>query len=569
MNCVCTGMCRRRRSAFAAPAEASLNDCIDATCRITGPEKTLPDGQRGNDRGSGCAFHRVQGAVWVLTNAHVVTDATAVHCEFWQQGHQSSPLPGRVIARDAEIDAAIVEVPESAFGGRLPAIIPLAEAAQCPRPDETVTSVGCANGAWATGWKGHVLGYRGADLIFLPPPANGRSGSAVFNADGTKIVGLVRARNDAAGHGIATGLIVLRNQMVATSDRGGTSSLALQQSAIAAAGPQVATAANVSECGPGGCGPGGCGPGGCEVPKYRLLPYRQRQGYESSAPPRAENPWPTLPAPAATTPDLSPLEQQLGRITNLLEDLRQGTKAAPAPLPAAAPAPAPDPTAGQALGLAQQTAEALLLTKKKVDELESTSVAVKANQERLAGQVKAVADNHEKLAEMVAKHGTLSERFEARKAEVDAKLGEHAGKLEKVHEFAKSLIEDKVAALKDGHGDTRLILLIVVLAVVAVFVVGVVKDVLNHNSTGQPLAVEKIAAQLATQATAQPWLTPAANLASRAAQDVTTIVDQIDQRILAHKQADAIAKVTAAATPVPAAPAAAAPKAAPAPAATT
>ena len=540
-------------------AEASLNGCMDATCRITTPERMLPNGQRGSDRGSGCAFQRVAGSIWILTNAHVVAESTVVQCEFWQQGHQSDPLPGRVIAKDSGLDVAIVEVPEAAFGGRPPAIVPLAEATDFPRPNDTIISVGCANGAWATGWKGHVLGYQDSDMHFVPPPANGRSGSAVFNAQGTKIVGLVRARIDASGQGIAIGITALRSQMAATCSRVGAAQ------PLAAIRPVArASGATVSSMEQGGCGPGGCGPGGCDALKYRFLPYRQlqdRQQQERQQTPQTlpgGNPWPTLPVPAPSVPppDLAPIQQQLGRISDSLEDIRREAKPIPAPTPGSplTTQPAgPDPAVAAAFNMAQQAAEATAATKKKVDELETATIAAKAGQEKIAGEVRTIADSHGKLAEMVAKHGTLAERFEARKAEVDAKLGDHAGKLEKVHEFARSLVEDKIGALKEGHGDTRLIILIVVLAVVGVFVVGVVKDVTHRRETGDPLVIEKLAARLAGKATARPWLAPAANLVGHAAHDVTSWVNQIDQRILAHKQAEAIATAAAATTPVPSA----------------
>ena len=87
----------------AGPARAALSDCIDATCRIT-----TDDGSRG----SGCVFEITQGSVYVLTAAHVVGNNQTVQCEFWHDGHQSSPLSGRVVGRSEAVDAAIVAVPE-------------------------------------------------------------------------------------------------------------------------------------------------------------------------------------------------------------------------------------------------------------------------------------------------------------------------------------------------------------------------------------------------------------------------------------------------------------------------
>ena len=166
----------------AVPSFASVENCIDATCRIT-----TPDGARG----SGCVFEISGGQVYVLTAAHVVDKHSAVACEFWREGHQSSPLAGRVLARldQPHIDAAIVAVDATLFGGRLPAVIPVAPRDTILAPGTTISSVGCARGSWSSGWKGHVLGYQGTDLAFVPAPADGRSGSAVFDAEGKQIVG--------------------------------------------------------------------------------------------------------------------------------------------------------------------------------------------------------------------------------------------------------------------------------------------------------------------------------------------------------------------------------------------
>lgn len=122
----------------------------------------------------------------------------------------------------------------------------------------------------------------------------------------------------------------------------------------------------------------------------------------------------------------------------------------------------PDPAAAAALNMAQQAAEATAATKKRVDELETATNAAKAGQEKLAGDVRTIADSHGKLAEMVAKHGTLAERFEARKAEVDAKLGDHAGKLERViwlqyMPVPISASFEHIADVKDRLGDRGII----------------------------------------------------------------------------------------------------------------
>ncbi len=183
------------RSCFARQqATEPWTTCVEATSRITATD---------GGRGTGCAFERSQGYLFLLTGAHVATSRD-VQCEFWRAGHQSRPLPGRVVLRDEASDVAVVAIAEAALVGHVPPVVPLAPPEWVAAPGVTLHSVGCANGAWATGWQGHALGYDAADLHFLPAPANGRSGSALFDAAGRLIIGLVRARSGDGSRGIAT-----------------------------------------------------------------------------------------------------------------------------------------------------------------------------------------------------------------------------------------------------------------------------------------------------------------------------------------------------------------------------
>ena len=277
-------------------ANASTDMAIDATCRITTPDGSI---------GSGCVFEISQGQVYVLTAAHVAK-APTVACEFWSRGHQSSQFPAQLIARNEQIDAAILAVPEAAFGGILPRAIPVAPADCVLRPGDTIVSAGCANGSWESAWQGHVLGYQGNDLIFTPGPADGRSGSAILNADGSQIVALIRARNALDGSGIATSVQTLRAGLAHNTQ---------------------------------------CGPQGCPVPStaYYSSPdtaYRlQIGGRINAAPPPVysvpQTPWPTLPQPMPSQPpvDLSQLTTQLGRIADGMSDLRQPAYVPPYPYP--------------------------------------------------------------------------------------------------------------------------------------------------------------------------------------------------------------------------------------------
>lgn len=191
----------------AGRCHGSIADAIDATCRVS----------VGNAKGTGCAFEKSQSHIFVLTCAHVVGNAQTANCEFWTRGHQSRPIAGTIVARSEAADAAVIAIPVSAFGGQLPSVIPLAKRDTQQR-GSTITSVGCAKGGWSTAWKGHVLGYtQDGDLHFRPTPANGRSGSAVFDAKAERIVGLLRARTVNDTEGIASSVGAIRCALAYTT----------------------------------------------------------------------------------------------------------------------------------------------------------------------------------------------------------------------------------------------------------------------------------------------------------------------------------------------------------------
>ncbi len=439
----------------ASSARGDLADCIDATCRITGTD---------GGKGTGCVFEVKQGYVYVLTAAHVVENAQAVQCEFWQQGHLSGKLPSIAIRKRTDCDVAIVVLRTSVFGGRLPKAMPIASASRVMRPGETLTSVGCAKGAWSTGWKGHALGYRDGDLLFTPTPADGRSGSAIFDAGGTMIVGVLRARDAINGtsFGIATSIQTLRSKTRAV---------------ISAKGQRTQ-----------------CGPDGCEIPGKRpILPYggkyipwkKQQPQQQQSA-----NPWPTLPAPTpvpiapAATVDLTPIGDKLDVITDLLLDMQADVNPIEPvlePLPFVEPPQLPTEAR-----IARQMAESnhgmiLAIQDETIEGLAAVNGRIKTTEDNLGtalGQIEELAKNH----------GSLKDRMEARMEKVRGELGEEASKRAVRIAYLKDLIAEKVG---DGGlvGLFKLLGLPVAVIIAAWFIK---RDFKDRRETGDPLMITKL-----------------------------------------------------------------------------
>ncbi|MBN2579124.1 MAG: trypsin-like peptidase domain-containing protein [Pirellulales bacterium] len=277
-------------------AGASVQECIDATCRITTPL----DARGECGVGSGCVFLKAGGGVYVLTAAHVVEGTNRCSCEFWHSGHLSRPIEASVTQRDPRNDTAILALRESDFQGYPPLAIPIAPHGLGVRPGDQIISVGCANGSWSTAWSGHCLGFVKDRIAFMPAPAQGRSGSALFDAGGQYIVGMVNART-------ADGTMEGRGAYY------GLRATALHDAALVPIPDPLTNAVPVQ-----------CPDGACPAPTPRsrqyVLPYRNRQEAEKQPP--AVNIYPTLPAPTPPAPlsaeygsyDSEPADNELSQL---------------------------------------------------------------------------------------------------------------------------------------------------------------------------------------------------------------------------------------------------------------
>ncbi|KAA1258366.1 hypothetical protein LF1_08850 [Rubripirellula obstinata] len=179
---------------FAVPPESSTDIALRASCRIFA----------GNARGSGVIFDADADNYRVLTNAHVVgKTGNRVKLEFEHSGYRSDPIVGRVvrshIAPNTSIDLAIVELPRTSFPGPMP-VVPLAGVAS--KDAATVLTVGAQGGAAVSLQRGHIVRQTRGLIYYKPEALPGRSGSPLFDADGSRVVGLVAWRTG-DGHGLA------------------------------------------------------------------------------------------------------------------------------------------------------------------------------------------------------------------------------------------------------------------------------------------------------------------------------------------------------------------------------
>ena len=200
--------CKVSTSAYGSTSK----ECSTETCETNQPAGSV---------GTGFAFFKSDEYVWVMTNRHVVganSQGKTVYTTWWTEGRQSLRVPMILVAVSQKYDVAIGRIKVALFGQRLPRIIPLADTTPVKTGD-TILTAGCPRGDWLTATQGHVVkpvktpdGQQTA-FAYLPVPRFGRSGSPIFNAEGTKVVGLCYLRVGSKGnmYGRAYSTIVLRS----------------------------------------------------------------------------------------------------------------------------------------------------------------------------------------------------------------------------------------------------------------------------------------------------------------------------------------------------------------------
>ena len=170
-----------------ASARAALDECYDATCRV----------HVSGHAGTGCIFAADDTHYYVLTNAHVTRQGDKPRLVFVMRGAERSIDAETVWHSYAALeqgyhrDMAVMKAPKASFGDYMPSVIPLAEESFALVENQEIASAGCPGGRWITAWKGQATSLTADAFNFVPPPMGGRSGSAIFDADGTKIVGLL------------------------------------------------------------------------------------------------------------------------------------------------------------------------------------------------------------------------------------------------------------------------------------------------------------------------------------------------------------------------------------------
>lgn len=224
--CCCFTVCCSSLCARTSEPQV-LEQIAGATVRIFARDGSL---------GSGSVYSKTESEVLILTNAHVAGgNRASVKVEFWFQGRLSKKVPGVVVksllSNRTDHDYAVVSIKKEDLGTYFDILspIPLAEA-NFTADFTKLFSAGCPQGTWQTHWIGHGTENLGNQAVkFVPMPANGRSGSAIYQVleSGQVVqVGVITYRTKAPGkdgtsetdgEGIAQTIAHIRKHLDTTS----------------------------------------------------------------------------------------------------------------------------------------------------------------------------------------------------------------------------------------------------------------------------------------------------------------------------------------------------------------
>ncbi len=209
---------------FLLASQVMASDVVRTTCKVTtSGHATSAEKCATYSAGTGFAFHQDGSLIYVMTNAHVVgrstRPGTIVWTTWYKDGHKSAKLPMTVVGVSGKYDVAIGCIDEAVFEGHPPIIIPLGPVEDLS-PDQVIQTVGCPSADWPTKAEGRIIKpliheatNQQTGFLYTPAPRNGRSGSPIFNADGTAVLGLCYSRTTFNGQtrGNAFSTLVLRS----------------------------------------------------------------------------------------------------------------------------------------------------------------------------------------------------------------------------------------------------------------------------------------------------------------------------------------------------------------------
>jgi hypothetical protein len=188
-------------------AFGTFDEALDSTCLI----------KTDNNYGTGVVYAEDANYFYICSAGHVlrnngIQDKTA-KIGFFCEGRRSQLVDSEVLWTEYKAntsdDLGVIRLKKELVKGLPIKVIPFDSERDPISVDSSITSWGCANGSWVTGWSGRVTSSNNNYIYFNPNPAVGRSGSPIFNKDSSKIVGIIVMQSTSGG--IAVPVPKIRN----------------------------------------------------------------------------------------------------------------------------------------------------------------------------------------------------------------------------------------------------------------------------------------------------------------------------------------------------------------------
>lgn len=187
---------------YSAERARNDQDVYNACCRV----------YSGSYAGSGTAFAEYGGDLYILTNYHVC-GTRAASVQFFADGEPTERINAENVARGYDesrsIDFVILRIKTTP---RARCFVPFWNAndgAPYTSGEAVIATTGSPRAQWLRTVRGRITSAeRGKNIVFMPTPYGGQSGSSLVGYDGglPYIIGLLTWRTDEEGAETAGGL---------------------------------------------------------------------------------------------------------------------------------------------------------------------------------------------------------------------------------------------------------------------------------------------------------------------------------------------------------------------------
>jgi hypothetical protein len=204
---------------FPTICHATIKEVMEASCMIfkliekeVEEEITDEDGNKKTVKktvierrvGSGTLIFQDKERIYILTAGHCTDGYKKLHVIFFNTGVPCAAMEAELLiqkyVKDTIDDIAIISVEKKLFKDYpIPKAMPLGTTEEKITLGRKIISCGTPGGRWPTMFLGSIGPDYGTAFLFLPQPVKGRSGSGIFDEDGTKILGVVIAQRGEIG----------------------------------------------------------------------------------------------------------------------------------------------------------------------------------------------------------------------------------------------------------------------------------------------------------------------------------------------------------------------------------